>query len=105
MNHVPDWLRSLLPPLGYQRDVTEPTVYAHYAAPSAPWHFYPSEGQHDGSEYVLFGLVVPSVPSEWDWRHVPESVLELMVQTGTPVELDEKFTPGPFTVVVPCPED
>lgn len=95
---LPESLRAQLPLLGAQRHVSEPMVYARYC--DRAWQFYVTEGEPDGADYRLFGLLMASEDEmDWNWQEVRLSDLARLAG----VMLDSEFVRGTFPDAVPHP--
>jgi hypothetical protein len=66
------------------------------------WQFFPTEGEPFGSDYIFFGLLMPSEDEEdWRWVEMPRSALAAVPG----VLMDEEFIPATFPDAVPFPCD
>ena len=98
-----DLLEHVLPPLGSQRDLSEPWVHSCLSVPDAAWAYYLTEGGYDRGEYLVHGFLLKSVEDK-DWRWATHSLVQLRREYGSALQVDATFVPGQLTDVVALPE-
>lgn len=89
-----DALRSALPKLRQQADVSDPIVFAKFFFPASGWTWFVTEGQPDGVDFLFFGHVI-GFEAEWGYFTLRE--LEDVEVSGLRVERDLDFAPKPFS--------
>ena len=98
MQLLPDELRTALPPLYSQENVSDPVVHIKFFTPDASWTWYATEGGAEGDDFIFFGYVV-GLEKEWAYFSLSE-LSEVRGKLGPPIERDLYFTPGPFQFAV-----
>lgn len=79
----------------------EPMVYARFYLPETSRSWYVFEGEARGEDFVFFGFVSGAD----EFREFRLSELEAIRGLfGSKVELDQAFTEGRLTDVVPAPD-
>jgi len=95
-------LRSRLPPLYSQESEPEPLVQAHFFLPGTLWHWWVTEGEPRGDDFLFFGFV-NGLDSEFGYFCLSE-LESAKGPLGFRVERDLAFQPGKLTDVVPAPD-
>ncbi|HEX4134613.1 MAG TPA: hypothetical protein VHY84_08405 [Bryobacteraceae bacterium] len=101
MELLPGDLRARLPPISAIDDEDEPYVFIHYTLSDTAQGWYVMAGEPQKDDFVFWGFV----------RHESRfccfrlSELEAAAgPSGQTVALDEKFTEGGLSEVVPAPD-
>lgn len=92
-----DALRSSLPKLRQQSDVSDPIVYAKFFFPASGWTWLVTEGEVETNDFLFYGYVI-GFESEWGYFGLRE--LEEVEVRGLRIERDLYFEPTSFTNVV-----
>jgi hypothetical protein len=102
MHLLDDELRARLPPLYSQEYEMDPVVHAHFYLPGTRLHWWVTEGEPRGDDFLFFGFV-NGIEDEFGYFVLSEleSVRKYLV---IHVERDLAFTPGRLTDVVPAPD-
>ena len=98
MQLLPDELRTALPPLYSQENVSDPVVHIKFFTGDAGWTWYATKGGTEGDDFIFFGYVV-GLEKEWGYFSLPE-LSEVRGKLGLPIERDLYSTPGPFQFAV-----
>ena len=103
MKLLTDDLRQRLPALYSQEGAADPVVHAKFFTPDSSWTWYVTEGSPDGGDFRFFGFVC-GLEDEWGYFLLSE-LESARGPLGLDIERDINFTPGPFSDVVPAPEE
>ena len=103
MSLLPDELRRQLPRLHTQQDDPNPVVHARFYTTDSTQTWWVIEGSPEADDFRFFGYV-RGLTEQWRYFLLSE-LEEIRDSQGLPVERDLDFEPGPFTDVVPAPED
>jgi hypothetical protein len=103
MELLTEELRRTLPPLYSQEKAVDPIAYIKYFTPDSSWTWWVTEGSPDGDDFRFFGYV-RGIEEEWGYFLLSE-LEQVRGPYGLQVERDLHFKPGPFTDVVPPPEE
>lgn len=97
MDLLTDELRQSIPPLGYQRESNDPTVYARLFIPGSSRVWYVIEGQQERDEYIFFVFENSPHFADQGRRQGEELSLSFLRRAGEIVgsclERDSSFTP------------
>lgn len=92
-----DALRSSLPKLRQQSDVSDPVVFAKFFFPASGWTWFVTEGEAtDNDDFLFFGYVI-GFESEFGYFTLSE--LEDLEVWGLRIERDLYFEPTPFSKI------
>ncbi len=86
-----DTLRSALPKLRQQTDVSDPIVFAKFIFPASGWTWFVTEGEPDGDDFIFFGHVIGF---EREWGYFALIELEEVNVNGIVIERDCHFEPS-----------
>lgn len=101
---LPEHLRARLPPLFAQEAEDEPYVYGKLILPGTDLCWYLLEAGDTPDRGLVLGCLFAG-SEESSFGHLPASLLEAMSgPSGQKARLDETFTEGKLTDVVPAPE-
>ena len=101
MDLLPEDLRARLPPLSAIDEMDEPFIVAHYMLPGTEFAWWVIAGEPQEDDFVFFGFV----SGLNHFRYFRLSELERKRgPSGERMALDEDFTEGGLSDVVPAPD-